>query len=583
MSAFLQYYESELDYMHRALEEFARLHPQKARALGVSAGRSNDPDLQRVADSFALLAARLNHRLDATRPEISLDLLRLMAPGFLLGAPSKALIQVNPRTLEAPTMARRGTPVYHDEDGAPQSRFSVVRDVPLAPVQLRRVRTETAPFSFPAITGAGACEVALCLTIEAADGETPLNEITGDAIEFYVAAEGSRKKRICNALISGVLGIGLAWDENDSGTSCPADTLQSVLQYGDTAHLPVFTTQSAGLEMLRDFLCYPDKGAFFTYSGGLPASPSAEIRLFLSPNFSSALIDVVNDDLALNVLPCINLFRNLSQPVRYDYSRDRVPVTAMKETTSPCHILRLDALYELTAEGEVRLPEMFGGGRHSGAQGPYWQERHLLGEVNAGRREVSFSADGTGGRTVDFVAATYCSNDSQGSRPRPGAAARIEGDELSGASAEFHGEPTACIPPRLEADWQWDLLALVNGNFGAILEDHDPARTLRSVLNLCAPDGYSVCAEAIVGVSRVISVAPVRIDRNVIMATGSVVEIVIDSDLLPVPDQVFALVMDDFLRSFVSYDRFIELRVRARGETRLIAQFPRRHGSQVAA
>ena len=583
MSAFLQYYESELDYMRRSLDEFERLHPQKARALGISAGRSNDPDLQRVADSFSLLTARLNQRLDTTRSEISLDLLRLMCPGFLLGAPSYGVVQVDPDSLEAPVTAPRATAVYHDTEGAPQCRFSVARDVALAPIRLTGVRIETAPFSFPATKGASFSEAALCLTIEAADGETQLNEITGHAIEFYVAAEGSKKERICNALVSGITGIAVGRDKNTAGDYRPAQALQSVLHSDDTAHLPVFMTQSAGLEILRDFLCYPDKGAFFTYSGGLPASPIAEIRLFLRANSSAAVTDIVDTDLALNMLPCLNLFRNLSQPVRYDYARDRVPVTAMKTTSAPCHILRVDALYELTSEGEIRLPEMFDGARQNGAKGPYWQERHLVGEMDAGRREVSFSMEGGARTSLDFVAATYCSNGAHGSRPRPGAAARIEASTLSGVSAQFHGEPTACVPPRLDANWQWDLLALVNGNFGAILEEDDPARTLRSVLHLCAPSGYSACAAAIISVTRTIATAPVKIDRNVILATGSVVEIVIDSDLLPVPDQIFALVMDAFLRCFVSYDRFIELRVRARGETRLIAQFPRRHGSQVSA
>jgi type VI protein secretion system component VasA len=196
---------------------------------------------------------------------------------------------------------------------------------------------------------------------------------------------------------------------------------------------------------------------------------------------------------------------------------------------------------------------------------------------------VSFSVEGSGRGALDFVATTYCSNGSHGGRPRPGSTARIEGAELSGVIAEFFGEPTADIPPRRDANWQWDLLGLVNGNFGAILDEDNPARSLRSVLHACAPSGYSACADAIVDVSRTIATAPVRIDRNVILATGSVVEIVIDSAVLPVPEQVFALVMDRFLRSFVSYDRFIELRVRARGQARPIAQFPRLHGSQVTA
>ncbi|MEY8881137.1 type VI secretion system baseplate subunit TssF [Donghicola sp. XS_ASV15] len=579
MNAFLQYYETELDYMRRSFEAFEKANPQQARALGISAGRSRDPDLQRIADSCALIAARLHQRLDNTRADISLDLLRLACPGFLFGAPSYATVAVDAGALEGSVTVPRGTAVYHDEDGKPQSRFAVARDVSVSPVRITGVRLESAPFSFALPEGTRRSDAALCLTVETVDGETPLAEVLGSSLEICVTADGRRNARLCNALAGGCVAAHVA--SGPSLKTLEPASLRPVIDVADTAHLPVFYTQTEGLEGLRDYLCYPDKGKFFALQSLFPQTPSAEIRIFLTAQSAASLSAPHDDDLALNIIPCLNLFETTSEPLRYDYARDRIPVSALKETSAPSTILRVDAVYELSADGERRLPEIFDAPHMAGTSSVRWQERHVVGELEPNRRELSFSVGADGARDLDFVAALYCSNGIHGERPRPGAPARID---LAGiADATFVSEPTVAIPPRLDASWQWDILSLVNGNFGAILEEHDAAASLRRVLHLCAPGGYTPCAEAIVDVTRTLGTAPVQIGRNVILAAGSLVEIVLDLDVLPVPEQIFARVLDRFLGSFVSYDRFIEVSIRARGDSAPLIRFPRRHGSQEAA
>ena len=61
---FLKYFENELEKIRNSLEDFEQLHPQKAKTLGISAGKSDDPNLQRLSDSFAFLAAGLSSQID---------------------------------------------------------------------------------------------------------------------------------------------------------------------------------------------------------------------------------------------------------------------------------------------------------------------------------------------------------------------------------------------------------------------------------------------------------------------------------------------------------------------------------------
>ncbi len=584
MNEFLQYYESELAYMHRALGEFERTHPQKASQLQISAGRSQDPDLQRIADSFALIAARLNQRLDGSRPEISLDLLRMMCPGFMLGAPSYATLAPSAEMLEKRTKLERGTAVYFDKDGSPFCKYSVARDVTLVPASIEKVKIENAPFRFEVPREAKGAEVAICITVGSTDREASLKAILDNAFEFYVTENSFRKNRICNFFAGPLKGISIAADAQDTGTSLPVGQLVPTLCLSDANILPTFLTQPPGMELLRDYLCYPDKGSFFTLSNlqeALPDGPLMEIRFFAGAQSISEMGQIEKEDFLMNVVPCINLFTSSSQPCRYDFARDRVPVSPISQTKSKTNVLRIETVHKITSDGEFKLSEMTDPQRQVTQSEIRWHERHLFGQWDKSRREISFSVKDGQPKSIDFIADLLCSNGSGGMVPRPGDLARMELGPLTGVEFYFLAEPTASVVVPENTAWQWKILSLINGNFGAILDAASSVQALREALNISSPTGHSGAAEGITEVLHSEAIAPVRIGKNMILAAGTIVEVVIDVDLLPYPSFIFARVLDDFLAAFVSYDRFVELRVRARGETVPIVQFPRRHGSQL--
>ena len=141
-------------------------------------------------------------------------------------------------------------------------------------------------------------------------------------------------------------------------------------------------------------------------------------------------------------------------------------------------------------------------------------------------------------------------------------------------------EPSSPVPPELEVDKQWDLVALINGNFGAIMENPEPTEAFREVMHLCSPSGYSQAANAIWDLNIKRSIAPVTIDNKVLLASGADIEVVLDIEALPYPAGIFAYILNDFFSAFLSYDRFIQLTVRSRGNDKPLICFDRRHGSQ---
>src|SRR5438876_836536 len=89
--ALLPYYNLELDFIGRLAQEFAKQYPNAAGRLLLD--RRGDPHVERLIQSFALLTARVHHKLDDEFPELTDALLGVLYPHYLAPIPSMAIVQ----------------------------------------------------------------------------------------------------------------------------------------------------------------------------------------------------------------------------------------------------------------------------------------------------------------------------------------------------------------------------------------------------------------------------------------------------------------------------------------------------------
>ena len=589
MDDILQHYEAELDYMRRAFSEFEVAHPQKARALNIKAGQSGDPDVQRLSDSLALVSARLSKRLDDTLPEFALDLARMIAPTFLLGAPAYCPVQMvaAETSLMGPLLIDAGTTLDIEAKGdRPACRFSVARPTQVAPVKVSGVQLERAPLSFELPNELHNCEAAIRVTLATFDESLPLSDILSGGLELYVSATGGRKTRLIDVLSGNLLGIGFAPVDDKATYMMDRSNFGIKLIADRDMFLPAAATEMPGLTRLRDFLCYPDKAAFFTLNNlehlcaGMGPGP-LELRFFLNNEGARKLTRLDDGDLATNVVPLLNFYKEQSRPVRYDYGRIQVPVVPQSTATMPCEILQIHTLHMLTSGGEIRLPQITTPGGRFSQDLPIWQERFLTGNTDPARREVSFSVMREPA-PFDFVATLICSNGSGVFSARQGMEVFFADKQLAEVPFKILEEPTVPIEPNTSADRLWDILSLINGNFASVFDAPDPTQALKEALHLCAPAGLTGAADAIWTVTVEQSVAPVRVGKHVLLSTGSQIEVTLDFETLPFPPFVFGAALQMFLNALISYDRFLQLRIRERGCEEPFVIFPTIHGGQMS-
>src|ERR1700687_1435709 len=91
--ALFRHYERELLFIRQLAQEFAKQYPAAAGRLLLEPNRSTDPHVERLIESFALLAGRIHHKLDDEFPELTDAMLGVLYPHYLAPIPSMSVVQ----------------------------------------------------------------------------------------------------------------------------------------------------------------------------------------------------------------------------------------------------------------------------------------------------------------------------------------------------------------------------------------------------------------------------------------------------------------------------------------------------------
>ena len=93
MRDLLPYFEAELARMRGSTKHFATEFPKIAGRLMLGSDVAEDPHVERLIQSFALLAARVHKRLDDDFPLVTESLLEVLYPHYLRPFPSCSIAQ----------------------------------------------------------------------------------------------------------------------------------------------------------------------------------------------------------------------------------------------------------------------------------------------------------------------------------------------------------------------------------------------------------------------------------------------------------------------------------------------------------
>jgi len=145
-------YEHELAILRRSLAEFAQRNPEAAARLSISGEHSDDPHVERLIQSAALLNARVSLRINDDYPELPTGLFEILRPEYLRPFPSCSIASFEGSQviakLTSPFIVESGTEL---KTRTGEYRFRTVYDVVFSPLQITEAHYAPATSAPPKI------------------------------------------------------------------------------------------------------------------------------------------------------------------------------------------------------------------------------------------------------------------------------------------------------------------------------------------------------------------------------------------------------------------------------------------------
>ncbi|MDR2853139.1 MAG: type VI secretion system baseplate subunit TssF, partial [Burkholderiaceae bacterium] len=326
MEELLPFYERELAFLRDYGPEFAKGFPKIASRLAASADRSEDPNVDRIIQSFALLTSRISKKLDDDYPEFTEALLEILYPHYLRPFPSCTIARFEAEAaLEVlqeggkPVVVKRGIelttqPAAH---GIP-CRFRTCYEVTLAPVRIADVVFHPA-LSVPAGTVLPKdATCSLSISVEAVQGQVPLHALGLDRLRVFIDAEASLATALTDALFLRTAAVFIEPDRCGQWTPLNAPILHEVGFDEADALIELPARAHPAYRFLTEYFAYPEKFNFFDIDWATAArfaqsQQTLTIHLVMrglradSPT-ARMLEAVTSRNLQLGCTPVINLF-----------------------------------------------------------------------------------------------------------------------------------------------------------------------------------------------------------------------------------------------------------------------------------
>lgn len=590
----LPYYERELSFIRQMTDEFAQKYPKVAGRLKLQPNDCDDPHVERLIESFALLSGRIHHKLDDEYPEIAESLLDVLYPHYLRPVPSQAIaqFQLDPSqsAVAAAAQVPAGTPVHSRPESGPVCSFQTCYPVSVWPLSIAAASVRSSVIRIEIRAAAGA-------TL----GKLPLN-----SLRFYLNGDSTTVHTLYEFLFLKTSRVSIRALPSNDGTPpsyLPSSALRQVGFSQDEGMLQYSDRSFMGYRLLQEYFTFPEKFLFFDLTGlsrvwSSEFQNAVEISIFLNEPDQKQRLTALEQTVdastfQLGCTPIVNLFPRVAEPIRITQTKTEYRVVPDQHRQSSTEVYSVDRVTSTaTYLEQPQTYEPFyalGHGRQDETQKRFWYAH----------RRPSFRKNGDKGTEVyislvdlDFNPAlppvemltvrVTCTNRDQASRLQlSGEFGELEAEGVALLRARCLRKPTTALRPPHRGGVQWRLISHLSLNHLSIVDKGSEA--LQEILRLYDFSEDPAIRKQIAGITGVLSgpcVSRVTSETGVAFCRGTDVTIEFDEDQF-VGTGVFLLssVLQRFLGLYSALNSFS--RVTAKTKKGVIKQWPPLAGEQI--
>ena len=314
---FEQIYLDELERLRVLGREFAEDHPTVASYL---AGESGDPDIERLLQGFAFLAALVRRKMDDEIPEFIQDVIDLVGPDIALPMPALTVLKLG---LDGKSSA--GIPVKAKTEFASQK----IDDTPCYFLTSWPIVVQ--PLRLTDVIVRKDLESNDRLSLEMQLDGLSLVHWTGDTLSVYLSGSYPEATNFALGLKDHLKSISIR--SADGSNSHPL----SIRFPGLDPSISLFDVPQTIVEHLRwvrQFLAFPEKALFFELSGfaSWPKPPGLDTFIvdFDFEGFDEFPVQKLSTtSFTLNAVPAANLFHTEGTPIKVTHLREGYLVTPL--------------------------------------------------------------------------------------------------------------------------------------------------------------------------------------------------------------------------------------------------------------
>jgi type VI secretion system protein ImpG len=416
MDDLLPHYERELAFLKKRSGDFARLYPKVAGRLQLGADVGEDPHVERMLESFALLSSRIHRRLEDDFPLFTESLLQVLYPHYLRPFPACSIAQfdigASAGQMTSSITVPRGTQLSTRAVKGVACKFRTSQDVTLQPIQITALSYRSSVLA-PAGTRlpSGATSV-LSMTLKLVSPQASWRILRNAPLLAYIDGEPSQVSVLREALCHKAIGVMVSEGEHtpwQSAESCalPGASLrpelmgfsdEEALIDGDARAHPAY-------RLLTEYFGFPEKFNFVKIHVPVPASLAVaqaeedglrDANLSLTVHFlfsgirsdsnESRLLETVHTkSLVLGCTPVVNLFKQPADPIRITHATTSYPVVVDGRRAFAYEVYSIDKVFRVRQSSQGESVQSFR---------PFFSLQHddLLGGAELGGKQFDDEA-----------------------------------------------------------------------------------------------------------------------------------------------------------------------------------------------
>ncbi len=338
---FRQYYEEELSHLRDTGRQYAEKHPKLAPFLGKAA---TDPDVERLLEGFAFLTAKLWHKVDDSLPEISYDLMNMIAPQYMTTQPSATILAFEPAEhfQRLDQIIKKDTVIEGSKNGM-RYWFKTVYDTQVQPIKIVDIDMQRQDQ-----------QLKFNIHFQAHSGVS-CDQLDLSKLRLYLSGDLKRSYLLYYALLNRLQAVSLSCGSQE--IRCPQVNIKPVGLAQDELLLSSLRLPYRKQHLLQELFSFPEKFMFVdvtglpnlqTWKGKNQFTLSLTLDLPLHLKFKAS-----SDMVRLHCTPLINLFEMSAVPIRRNQQQVRYPVLLDDKRYGLCGVAQVKQVTGWT-EGSER-------------------------------------------------------------------------------------------------------------------------------------------------------------------------------------------------------------------------------------